>query len=523
MTVESESVAASVLRRSTNAKQEIDSKINAYEREPVPEDKLYGYLYFFGLFTSTHTAGTEFAIGPLFVANGSTALDVVVGLLVGNFLGVLTWRFIVAPLAVTKRLTANYAIERVVGRRLMIVYDLACTILLAGIAGVMCNITATAFAHIFNVPEPQLQDLLPPNAAFAGIAIICGLVTTVIAAVGFSFVTVFGTLMTPILVSGIIYFFTKSLQMLGIGQDGCGLWCVLNEKVYTGVVMPGQSKFGMAHCIFFAWFCNLLNHWGQNDLSFLRFGRTANVGWMSIGGMYFGHYFAWITAGCMYAVQLMENGNTSVAPGPIADLVGGGFGLAVIIFAGWSTANPCIYASGLALQHIFPKMKAWLSTIIVGLVASVAACFPALTNGITAVLTYCGIILAPLGIVLSTDYYIFPRLGLQSEMSYTLREGDDKCVKTNFPAVWTWFTVEVISLPLAIFTPVSPYFTPIFLVPYTFAAYLGLTKYWVKKGWINYDEVSKSKRSTALVEEGSDEADPSEGANEVPMEPTDVA
>lgn len=196
----------------------------------------------------------------------------------------------------------------------------------------MCNITATAFAHIFNVPEPQLQDLLPPNAAFAGIAIICGLVTTVIAAVGFSFVTVFGTLMTPILISGIIYFFTKSLQMLGIGQDGCGLWCVLNEKVYTGVVMPGQSKFGMAHCIFFAWFCNLLNHWGQNDLSFLRFGRTANVGWMSIGGMYFGHYFAWITAGCMYAVQLMENGNTSVAPGPIADLVGGGFGLAVIIF-----------------------------------------------------------------------------------------------------------------------------------------------------------------------------------------------
>lgn len=63
-------------------------------------------------------------VGPLFVANGSTALDVVVGLLVGNFLAVLTWRFIVAPLAVTKRLTANFSMERVVGRRLMIVYDL---------------------------------------------------------------------------------------------------------------------------------------------------------------------------------------------------------------------------------------------------------------------------------------------------------------------------------------------------------------------------------------------------------------
>ena len=45
----------------------------------------------------------------------------------------------------------------------------------------------------------------------------------------------------------------------------------------------------------------------------------------------------------------------------------------------------------------------------------------------------------------------------------------------------------------------------------------------MKKGWINYDEVSKSKRSTALVEEGLDEADPSDGANVDPMEPTDVA
>jgi hypothetical protein len=39
--------------------------------------------------------------------------------------------------------------------------------------------------------------------------------------------------------------------------------------------------------------------------------------------MYVGHYFAWITAGIMYAVQLQEDPeNTSVAPGPIAKLVG---------------------------------------------------------------------------------------------------------------------------------------------------------------------------------------------------------
>lgn len=102
-------------------------------------------------------------------------------------------------------------------------------------------------------------------------------------------------------------------------------------------------------------------------------------------GMFIGHYFAWIVAGLMYAVQLQETGETAVAPGPIAELVGGGFGISIIIIAGWSTANPVLYSSGLAFQHMFPQIRAWLSTIIVGALATVAACFPALTNKIMEV------------------------------------------------------------------------------------------------------------------------------------------
>ena len=107
-------------------------------------------------------------------------------------------------------------------------------------------------------------------------------------------------------------------------------------------------------------------------------------------------------------------------------------------------------------------------------------------------LTFAGIILCPMGVMVFTDNVIFPRLGLQSELSYTLRpeEEGNECVKTNWPAVWTWLTVEVVSLPLALLTPVSSYFTPVITLVYSCVAYIGLTKFWVKKGWIVYDGVT---------------------------------
>jgi hypothetical protein len=52
-------------RRRSSIIQAVDNKIQAYERSPVPDDRLKGWLSFLGLFISRHTAGTEFAIGPL--------------------------------------------------------------------------------------------------------------------------------------------------------------------------------------------------------------------------------------------------------------------------------------------------------------------------------------------------------------------------------------------------------------------------------------------------------------------------
>ena len=71
-------------RRRSSIIETVDKKVHAYEREPVPTERLKGWLSFLGLFTSRHTAGTEFAIGPLFVCNGATAIDVIVGLAIGK-------------------------------------------------------------------------------------------------------------------------------------------------------------------------------------------------------------------------------------------------------------------------------------------------------------------------------------------------------------------------------------------------------------------------------------------------------
>jgi len=487
----------------------IDDKLDAYERKHVPADRYKGWLSFLGLFTSRHTAGTEFAIGPLFVARGSTAIDILVGLFIGNLLATLSWRFIAAPLAVSKRMTTYYSMERVVGRKLMIIYDLLSCVLLAGLAGAMFTVSATAFAAMFNVDSPELTDLLPSSGLFCGIVIVCGLVTTIVAAVGFSFVTVFGQIMTPVLFAGIIYLFINSLQMLGFGDDDCGIWCILSERVYTGSIVEGQTKFGMAHCIFFSWFVDLQLHIGQNDLSLLRFARSANIGWTSAGGMYIGHYFAWIVAGCMYAVQLEDDPeNTSVAPGPIAKLVGGNFGLVVIIIAGWSTANPVIYSSGLALQHIYPKIHAWLSTLIVGLVATAVACFPAITNQIIEFLALSGIILCPMGVILFTDHFVVPKIdGLCSEFSYQHRLHEDSCHKTNLPAVITWASAEIISLPLALLTPVSVYFAPVITIPYSFFVYIILSKIFVNRGWIEYKEEKVLAATDNNIDANSDTRD----------------
>ena len=69
-------------------------KLYEFEREPVTADRLHDGRYFAGLFAGEHIAATEFVIGAVFVQWGAGARDLIWGLLIGNFLAVLSWAFI---------------------------------------------------------------------------------------------------------------------------------------------------------------------------------------------------------------------------------------------------------------------------------------------------------------------------------------------------------------------------------------------------------------------------------------------
>ena len=58
--------------------------VDEFEREPVPERAWLGFSSFVGQYAGEHTAGTELMIGPLFIASGVSAIDVVGGLFVGQ-------------------------------------------------------------------------------------------------------------------------------------------------------------------------------------------------------------------------------------------------------------------------------------------------------------------------------------------------------------------------------------------------------------------------------------------------------
>ena len=76
-------------------------------------------------------------LGPLFVAAGVSAFDLIVGLLLGNLLAVLSWTFVTAPIATRARLTLYYQLEKICGRQLVTLYNLANGVMFCFLAGAM--------------------------------------------------------------------------------------------------------------------------------------------------------------------------------------------------------------------------------------------------------------------------------------------------------------------------------------------------------------------------------------------------
>jgi len=399
----------------TDQNQAIQSE--EFEREPVPQTQLKSWKSFLGMYAGEHAAGTEFVIGPLFLTTGVSAFDLIVGLLLGNLMAVLSWRYLTAEIATKNRLTLYYQLEKICGKKLVVFYNLANGVLFCFLAGAMITVSATAVGIPFDMEMPKLTDTMPNSPTYIIIVLIVGAIIALIAARGYDSVAKAANWMAPLIVLAFIACGVVALGQLGVGSFS-DFWNIWGEG---GDPFPGQIKYTFWHVFLWSWFCNAAMHIGMSDLTVFRYAKKASSGWTTAAGMYVGHYIAWIAAALLYAVYikspeaqslLSEGIAPTVAPGPLAHNAIGVFGILAVIIAGWTTANPTIYRAGLAFQSILPKVSTFWATILAGTVATIAGLFPAFAMKLLGFVALYGFILAPVGAIIVCEHFFSERFGL---------------------------------------------------------------------------------------------------------------
>jgi purine-cytosine permease-like protein len=506
-----------------------------FEREPVPKSALLGFKSFIGMYAGEHCAGTELMIGPLFVAAGVSAFDLVMGLLLGNALAVLSWMFLCAPIATRSRLTLYYQLEKICGRKLVTLYNLANGVMFCFLAGAMVTVSATAIGVWFKFPMPALNDLYPNSIGWVvAVAVVGGLIA-IVAAYGYKTVAKFANIAAPWMVLvflafgliGLRQFITATGTEINSASD---VWTLCKTTIWKGgEPLPGQTKFTFWHVMFFAWFCNMAMHIGMSDLSVFRFAKKSWYGSASGTGMYVGHFMAWMAAAMLFAFQLhqthpnqhmidvltqnttgkytqasleqssltpeligeaMEIENGLVAsgaieeatikvptplPGPLAHRAAGLAGLLCVIIAGWTTANPTIYRAGLAFQAVVPKLSRFKVTLATGAIATIAGMFPAIAMKLLDFVALYGLVLMPMGAVIFVDFWLIRKFGLQSY--YAELSGKS----FNWAAGLAWFVTLATAWLLVKYAGLQIFFVSL---PGWFVAailYVVLSKFYQKK------------------------------------------
>ncbi|MGB9893217.1 MAG: purine-cytosine permease family protein [Candidatus Saccharicenans sp.] len=426
-------------------------RLYEFDREPVTPDKFKKGILFASVFAGEHVAATEFVIGAFFVLHGLKATDLLFGLLVGNLLAVLSWTFICAPIAVSTRLTLYWYLRKIAGPGVMIIYNLANAFLYCILAGAMISVSATAIGLAFGLRVPSLNDVLPTSVLWVLICLSLGLLFTLLAILGFEKLSRFSEVASPWIFLVFIAGALVSLSKLGVRADFGNFWEVVTTRIWNGVAAAGQEKFGFWQVMFFAWFCNLAMHVGLSDMALFRYAKKWTYGFYSAFGMYSGHFLAWICSGVMVAAIGRE-----MHPGKMAFEALGLAGAAAVMLAGWTTANPTLYRAGLALQTVtgWPR---WKITLVAGLVTSVLSCFPLFFMKLLDYVAIYGLVLMPIGAVVFTEHWIFPKLKLPRY------QAEEKKMAFNWRVLVAWIG----SLCFALALPIHLYFR--WLPGYAFA------------------------------------------------------
>lgn len=415
-----------------------------FEREPVPDNALLGQGKFWGMYAGEHAAGTEFMIGPLFLAAGASLQDLILGLLLGNILAVLTWRYLVTPIAVAKRMTLYYQLERIAGGSLVKFYNVVNGILFCFLAGAMITVSASAvgipFGINYAVPEATFGLGAP---SFTMVVVMVGIVIAVIAASGYETVARFANIAAPWMI-GIF----AACGIVSLVQMNANSFSALSEgKFWSDAIafvqeQEGEQVFSFWQIVVFAWLCNGAMHFGMADLSIFRFARSPNAGWAPAIGMFLGHYMAWIAAGLLLAAQIKLSQDHSANPGALAWGALGWTGIICVVIAGWTTANPTIYRAGLAFQGVIPNSSRTTMTLVAGAVATLAGAFPNLSAQLLGFVGTYGTVLGPMGAVIFVDYWLMKKFGMEDELAH--RKG----WSVNISVLVSWLLPVVVGLYL---------------------------------------------------------------------------
>ena len=431
--------------------QSTSPKPSEHERNPVPNSSIKGPGKFWGMYAGEHTAGTEFMIGPLFLLAGVTLPNIIFGLLVGNFMAVLSWRFLCAPIATKARLTLYYHLEKIAGPGLVKLYNFANGLLFCFLAGAMITVSATAVGIPFEIPMPTLEDTLPNNVPFVIITLLVGAVIAIVASRGYDTVARFSNVAAPWMVLVFLACGVIALKQLEV-SNWAELTAVWNDSITFAQDGENESTMGFWSVMFFAWFCNAAMHVGMADLSVFRYAKNNSCGWASAAGMYIGHYMAWIAAALMLAAQIKLSRDANPVPGPMAANVAGLAGIICVIVAGWTTANPTIYRAGLAFQAMFPGSNRTTITLIAGGIATIAGIFPAFAWQLLGFVGLYGLILAPMGAIIFFDWHY--RRNRSAEALHRLTPTNP----VNMAVLFAWLIPISISLALIFLHDVTPHY-----------------------------------------------------------------
>ena len=413
-----------------------------FDREPIPKSRLLGPSHFAGSYAGEHVAATEFVIGVTFVNWGASVHDIFLGLVIGNLLAVLTWTLVCAPIAVETRLTLYWYLRRIGGRRLTSIYNVVNALMYSILAGCMITVSASALRIPFGIP-PQL-DWYPTDFRFVLVVLGVGAVVVTLAVLGFKRLATFATVCSPWMFLMFIVGAIAVLPELFASSQGGGFFEMARQSVWTGQTPDGSVPMGFWKVAAFAWICNLGMHGGLSDMALFRYARKSAYGLCSSFGMFLGHYLAWICAGLMGAgaALLMGRSLVQLDAGEVGFQALGWVGALAVVIAGWTTSNPTLYRVGLALQAVTPNWSRAKITLVAGIATTAVACFPFVFTGLLEYVAVYGLLISPIGAIVVTEHWIFPRTGLNRYWA------TDKGWTLNWAALLAWGLAVALAVAL---------------------------------------------------------------------------